>query len=149
MDFRVDQIDHVELVVPDRYVAAEWYQNVLGLRIVKEFEHWAEDPRGPLMISTQLGNTKLALFEGKPSSSRQGAGFHLVAFRVGAESFLQFVKRLSQIDLVDEIGHPVTHASVTDHGAAMSIYFCDPQGYQLELTTYESDEVKKRLGLNH
>jgi catechol 2,3-dioxygenase-like lactoylglutathione lyase family enzyme len=29
--FRVDGIDHVELSVPDRYDAAEWYNEVLGL----------------------------------------------------------------------------------------------------------------------
>jgi catechol 2,3-dioxygenase-like lactoylglutathione lyase family enzyme len=45
------QLDHVELFVPDRYEAARWYQRVLGLEIVREYEEWAADPRGPLMIS--------------------------------------------------------------------------------------------------
>jgi catechol 2,3-dioxygenase-like lactoylglutathione lyase family enzyme len=31
--FRVLQLDHVELFVPNRHEAAEWYQRVLGLEI--------------------------------------------------------------------------------------------------------------------
>ena len=30
--FRVQQIDHVELFVPDPYAAADWYERVLGAR---------------------------------------------------------------------------------------------------------------------
>jgi len=61
--FRVLQIDHVELLVPDRYEAARWYQRILGLEVVPEYQDWAADPGGPLMISSDDGNTKLALFE--------------------------------------------------------------------------------------
>jgi catechol 2,3-dioxygenase-like lactoylglutathione lyase family enzyme len=68
--FAVDQIDHVELFVPDRYQAAEWYRRVLGLKVVAEYEHWASDPRGPLMISSDGGHTKLALFQGTPQGER-------------------------------------------------------------------------------
>jgi catechol 2,3-dioxygenase-like lactoylglutathione lyase family enzyme len=89
VSFRVDQIDHVELFVPDRHEAAAWYQRVLGLNIVAEYEHWAADPRGPLMISSDGGHTKLALFQGTPQGSRETAGFHLVAFRVGAVNFVK------------------------------------------------------------
>ena len=126
--FRVDQIDHVELFVPDRREAAAWYQRVLGLNVVAGYEHWADDPRGPLMISSDGGHTKLALFQGTPQGSRETAGFHLVAFRVGAVNFVKFLNRLDDLELVD-------------HGAAWSIYFNDPFGHRLELTTYEHAEV--------
>ena len=33
--FRVLQIDHVELFVPDRQEAADWYCRVLGLQVVQ------------------------------------------------------------------------------------------------------------------
>ena len=62
--FRVLQIDHVELFVPDRREAADWYQRILGLEVVPEYQEWAAVPGGPLMISSDDGNTKLALFEG-------------------------------------------------------------------------------------
>ena len=65
VSFKVEQIDHVELFVPDRYTAARWYEQVLGLRILPEHEHWA-GPGGPLMISSDSGCTMLALFEGEP-----------------------------------------------------------------------------------
>lgn len=136
-DFRVDQIDHVELFVPNRHEAAAWYARVLGLAIVPEYEHWAGDPRGPLMISSDGGSTKLALFEGTPQGPRETAGFHLVAFRVDAGNFAKFLARLADLNLIDHRSRPVTPDSVRDHGAASSIYFSDPWGHRLELTTYD------------
>jgi len=50
--FKVDQIDHVELFVPDRREAARWYERTLGLAVLSQYEDWAEDPHGPLMISS-------------------------------------------------------------------------------------------------
>jgi catechol 2,3-dioxygenase-like lactoylglutathione lyase family enzyme len=142
--FRVDQIDHVELFVPERREAAAWYRRVLGLDIVREYEHWADDPQGPLMISSDTGSTKLALFEGVPQGSRETAGFHLVAFRVGAADFVRFLNGLADLDLVDHRGQRVTVNSVVDHTVAYSIYFCDPFGHRLELTTYEYEEAKAK-----
>ena len=74
-------LDHVELFVPDRHEAAAWYSR-LGLEIVEECRAWAEDPRGPLMISSDGGVTKLALFTGQPQGARETSGFHRVAFAV-------------------------------------------------------------------
>ena len=34
-NFRVLQIDHVELFVPDRHEAAGWYQRILGLDVCR------------------------------------------------------------------------------------------------------------------
>ena len=143
--FQVDQIDHVELFVPERRKAAEWYRQVLGLSIVGEYEHWADDPQGPLMISSDNGSTKLALFQGIPQGSRETAGFHLVAFRVGASDFVGFLNRLADLDVADHRGQRVTEKSVVDHTVAYSIYFCDPFGHRLELTTYEYEQAKARL----
>ncbi|HUR19912.1 MAG TPA: VOC family protein [Vicinamibacterales bacterium] len=140
------QIDHVELFVPDRHEAAKWYQRVLGLVVVPEYEHWADDPRGPLMISSDGGNTKLALFEGTPQGSRETAGFHIVAFRVDATNFVSFLNRLTTMELTNHCGDRVTAAAVADHAGAWSIYFCDPFGHRLELTTYEYEQVKALLG---
>ena len=139
------KIDHIELFVPDRYEAAKWYQRVLGLEIVPQYEHWASDPRGPLMISSDGGDTKLALFQGTPQGSRETAGFHLVAFRLDAEGFMRFLDRLDSLDLLNHRGQQVTAALVSDHDAAWSIYFNDPYGHRLEVTTYEYGQVKTLL----
>ena len=44
---RVSQIDHVEMFVPDRYAAAAWYQQVLGLTVLRDYEDWGEGPLRP------------------------------------------------------------------------------------------------------
>ena len=144
--FQVEQVDHIEISVPDRREAAGWYERILGLRIVPEFEHWATNPQGPLMISTPKGETKLALFEGQPQGNRKTAGYHLVAFRVNGGQFLKFRELLSTLRLKNAEGNLVTKEKVSDHQGSYSIYFCDPYGHRLEITTYDYHEVKAQNG---
>lgn len=144
--FRVDQIDHVELFVPNRRETAEWYRRVLGLTICAEHEHWADDPKGPLMIFSDGGSTKLALFEGRSQEDRETAGFHLVAFRVSGGNFETFLDRLDDLTLTDHHDRTVTREFVQDHGQALSIYFNDPHGHRLELTTYDVGDFRSPPG---
>ncbi len=143
--FRVLQIDHVELFVPDRHEAADWYQRILGLKVVPEYQDWAAVPGGPLMISSDNGHTKLALFEGQPPGSRPTVGFHRVAFRVEAGDFMDFLQRLKERPLKDHHGAEVTSDAVVDHHKAYSIYFSDPYGHELEVTTYEYEAARAAL----
>lgn len=145
--FRVLQIDHVEVFVPDRYEAARWYQQTLGLEILAGFEEWAANRHGPLMISSDDGNTKLALFEGLPAAAAEGAGLHLIAFRVTAEGFSAFLSRLPELQLRDHRDRLLTSSSVVDHDRAFSIYFLDPYGNRLELTTYEHEASRAALAV--
>jgi catechol 2,3-dioxygenase-like lactoylglutathione lyase family enzyme len=138
MPFRVAQIDHVELFVPDRHSAAAWYSEVLGLTPLSGAEKWAADPRGPLMISPDGGGTKLALFQGEPQGDRPTAGFHRVAFRVSGADFLTFLNRAEQLDL----GEGPLSVRVMDHESAFSAYFTDPYGHHLEVTTYDHQVVR-------
>jgi catechol 2,3-dioxygenase-like lactoylglutathione lyase family enzyme len=139
--FRVLQIDHVELFVPDQYEAAQWYEKVFGLKILPEFEHWAAT--GPLMISSDGGSTMLALFTGTPTGA--DAGFRRVAFRVDAAGFLAFADRLTELDLTSMGGGRLTPDDVVDHEPSWSYYFTDPWGYPFEITTYDYDSVKTQL----
>jgi catechol 2,3-dioxygenase-like lactoylglutathione lyase family enzyme len=149
----VFQIDHVELFVPDRYEAAAWYRRVLGLEILPDYEHWAAAPGGPLMISSDGGTTKLALFEGQPfdqaqagpQGSRTTAGFHRVAFRVDAEGFAACLRRLAESGIANEHRQPITADSAVDHGQAFSVYFQDPYGHHLEVTTYDYEATRAGL----
>lgn len=143
--FRVQQIDHVELFVPDQYEAARWYQAVFGMDILKPFESWAED--GPLMISSDGGSTKLALFKGQPTGDRTPIGFRRVAFRVDGEGFLAFLNRLEDHPVMDSAGTRVTLSDVVDHELSFSIYFVDPWGNPYEITTYDVDMIRRSLRL--
>ena len=134
--FKVQQIDHVELFVPDQRIAADWYARVFGMRVLTELEHWADG--GPLVIATPKAQTKLALFEGAPRDSLPRAGFRRVAFRVDAKGFVAFLDRLADLQLVTETGAALRHDSWVDHGAALSIYFVDPWHHSFEITTYET-----------
>ena len=129
---RVTQIDHVEIEVPDRYEAARWYHAALGFEICREYEFWAEAAGGPLMISTDDGKTKLALFDGKPQGAGRPIGIRRVAFRIGGEDFLRLVQHLDSLRGADA----VRRSEVSDHGKSLSVYFADPYGNQLEVTTY-------------
>jgi catechol 2,3-dioxygenase-like lactoylglutathione lyase family enzyme len=142
--FRVQQIDHVELFVPDRYEAAKWYEQVLGLKIARDYEFWAKDSGGPLMIMTADGSTKLALFTGEPRGQRPTAGFHRVAFRVDGPGFLEFCRRLETVTVNRNDGQRLTAQDVVDHDKSWSIYFVDPWGHRLEVTTYDYGAVKAK-----
>lgn len=141
--FRVLQLDHIELYVPDRYDAARWYENFLGLQILSDYEHWAEGGGGgPLMLSSDDGNTKLALFEGPPQGAHDIVGYKRMAFRVDGAGFMRFLTRLASFPVFDAAGKQATAADAVDHDKAFSIYFCDPYGNRLEITTYDHDFVR-------
>jgi catechol 2,3-dioxygenase-like lactoylglutathione lyase family enzyme len=132
-------LDQVELFVPDRQEASTWYARVLGCRPVPGTDQWAADARGPLMIWPDGGRTKLALFQGEPQGPRATAGFHRVAFRVGGREWLAFMADLPGLGLSAD-GAPVR---VVDHGGAWSVYFGDPFGHRLEVTTYDAEMVRQ------
>ena len=142
--FQVGPIDHVELFVPDQFEAAKWYKDVLGLEVVEKYKTWV-DKGGPLPISSDNGNTILALFEGEPRGKRKTAGHHRVAFRASGEKFIAFMKRLEEITVYDDNGNAVESWDISDHKDAYSVYFCDPYGNRYEITCYDYDYVKKHL----
>ena len=94
------------------------------------------------MVSPDRGRTKLALFAGEAQGSRSTAGFHRVAFRLSGAEWLAFVARLPELD-IREGDHT---ARVVDHGGAWSVYFTDPFGHHLEVTTYEAEVVRQARG---
>ena len=138
--FRVQQIDHVELLVPDRYEAARWYKQVLGLEIMAEYEDWAR-AGGPLMISSDGGRTMLALFERTPERAAETFRCRRVAFRVDGPGFVRFLARLDELVILNDAGERLTAGQVVDHQKAYSIYFQDPYGNLYEVTTYDYDYV--------
>jgi catechol 2,3-dioxygenase-like lactoylglutathione lyase family enzyme len=117
-------LDHVALTVRDPAASERWYRDVLGLERVHA-DTWEDEPR-----MLMAGSSGLALF---PAGDERGEGpasiriLH-VAFRVDRKSF-----EAAQASLAEKgIG-----LRFADHEVAHSIYFQDPDGHRLELTTYE------------
>lgn len=141
--FEVEQIDHVEIYVPDREQAAKWYERVFGLRVIEAFRFWAV-PGGPLMMQTAQGNTKLALFEGPAQGSTAERGLRLVAFAVSGEGFIRFIESLPELNLRDHTGQVLNKNLVADHDKSYSIYFSDPWGNRFEITSYDYELITEK-----
>jgi catechol 2,3-dioxygenase-like lactoylglutathione lyase family enzyme len=126
--FAVKRIDHVALTVRDVQKSIAWYRDVFGL----ERRHEAAWGDYPVMMFA--GDTALALFEAKGAvsdapDSRSAAIMRHLAFHVDRVNFVnaQEALRARGIEFVFQ-----------DHSISQSIYLRDPDGYELELTTYES-----------
>ncbi|MFO0808922.1 MAG: VOC family protein [Gemmataceae bacterium] len=118
--FAVDRIDHVEVFVRDIEAAAKWYAEVLGLR---ELYRW--DP-APVMIGA--GGTMLALFPAE-AKIEPGHGWHRVAWRTDRTGFEAAQAHLQALG--------VPFRGPVDHDISWSIYFSDPDGHALEITSYQ------------
>ena len=129
---KLEGIDHVALSVADVERSTNWYMNILGFQ--RRFDGMWDGV--PVFIG--LGDTALALFpirSGKPSAGAAGAAgnpriLHL-AFRADQESFAAAQRELTTRGIAFEF---------QDHEISHSIYFRDPDGHELEITTYEIEK---------
>ncbi len=124
---QLEGIDHVALGVCDIERSVKWYVEVLG------FERRYEEMWEGIPTFIAKGNTAIALFplrnNNSKSASRTGRiGMLHLAFRANRENFLgaqhELRKRGIKFDFQD---HEISH----------SIYFRDPDGHELEITTYD------------
>jgi catechol 2,3-dioxygenase-like lactoylglutathione lyase family enzyme len=124
---QLEGIDHVALAVRDVEQSANWYADVLG------FERRYEGMWEGIPTFIAKGNTAIALFplhnNDSKSASRTGRiGMLHLAFRANHENFLTSQEELKSRGIKFEF---------QDHEISHSIYFRDPDGNQLEITTYE------------
>ena len=123
---QLDGIDHVALAVRDVSRSIAWYSEVLG------FEHRLPAMWGGVPAFIGKGTTAIALFPvgvDEPSKRKRGSITMLhLAFRATGEDFLaaQQDLRARGIDFAFQ-----------DHQISHSIYFRDPDGHELEITTYD------------
>ena len=124
---QLEGIDHVAVGVRDIERSAKWYIEVLG------FERLYEGAWDGVPTFVGKGNTGIALFpagpdaKSTPSTHRDVRLLHL-AFRADRENFLAAQRELKARGIKFEF---------QDHEISHSIYFRDPDGHQLEITTYE------------
>jgi catechol 2,3-dioxygenase-like lactoylglutathione lyase family enzyme len=123
---KLEGLDHIALAVRDVGAAVKWYLEVLGLERQHE-GHWDGIP-----IFVGKGATGIALFPGSRPKSSLGnsdpARFLHLALRADRENFQRAQDELKERGIAFHF---------EDHGIAQSIYFRDPDGHELEITTYE------------
>ena len=123
----LEGIDHVALGVRDIERSVNWYIEVLG------FERLYESMWDGVPTFIGKGNTGIALFPANPTAKATSSSHRVLhlAFRANRENFLAAQRELEKRGIDFEF---------QDHEISHSIYFRDPDGHQLEITTYELPE---------
>ena len=119
------RLDHVSLNVSDRPRSIAWYRDVLGL------EQRGEARRDDWPVFMGEFGACVALFQAQvetPERQPESTGLRHVAFMVEPDDLAGAQARLRE--------HAV-EVRFEDHGNARSVYFPDPDGNMIELTTYE------------
>ena len=122
----LEGIDHVALSVRDVQASARWYIEVLG------FEHRFPGMWDGVPTFIGKGTTALALFplrgDGTNEPRDRGTRMLHIAFRAARTAFVAAQDDLRQRGITFEF---------QDHEISHSIYFRDPDGHELEITTYD------------
>lgn len=127
MTFHIQHIDHIALTVRDVEKSTNWYCEVLGLT------HRYPGLWDGVPAMLFIGETGLALFPARTDNPHDPPGSDTIAmmhfaFRASRENFEAAQAQLELLNIPFEF---------QDHDISHSIYFFDPDGHQLELTTYE------------
>jgi len=124
---KTEGVDHIAISVKDVEKSIKWYSEILGLERVYS-DKWNGVPA--FILANGSG---LAIFPAGNSRPDTGPATERIdvrhfAFRVDKENFEKAKK------LYEEKGFEF---DVHDHEICFSIYTKDPDGYIVELTTYE------------
>jgi len=126
-------VHHITIVGADRQTSIGFWEGVLGMPFVFEQPNLDNESESHLYFDPGDGRliTVFTNEEREPDPSRTATDIgcvHHIAFSVSAATFRQAVDRL------DERG--IRHSGVKDRGFMDSIYFEDPLGLLIELSSY-------------
>jgi catechol 2,3-dioxygenase-like lactoylglutathione lyase family enzyme len=136
-------VHHITLVGADRQTSIDFWEGLLGMPFVFEQpnldraseSHLYFDPGDGRLITIFTNDERAP----DPTRTSTDAGaVHHIAFSVSQATFAQTVERL------DERG--IEHSGVKDRGFMDSIYFEDPLGLLIELSSYRFEPP---LGFTH
>ncbi|MEX0326601.1 MAG: VOC family protein [Puniceicoccaceae bacterium] len=120
------RIDHLALVSADSTKSREWYCGVLGMEWIYQ-DAWEGNP-----VFLRKGETCLAIFQaGRDAGIQPREGIRLDHFAFLAESMADFKQACR------ELGEKGIPFDFQDHEISHSIYFKDPDGHVVEITTYD------------
>jgi catechol 2,3-dioxygenase-like lactoylglutathione lyase family enzyme len=121
---RLEQIDHIALRCASPEATKAWYVSTLG------FEHGFPDQRSGSPIFLRLGSTYITLFPEKENQppSANGRAWHLALRAATYPDFLSAQAELQARGISFQF---------RDHEISHSLYFSDPDGFLLEITTYD------------
>ena len=121
---KLQQIDHVALRCASPERTMKWYMSTLG------FEHVFPGQWSGVPIFLRLGSTCIALFP-QPKDDQVGKGKTLshLAFLAATKADFQSAQA--------ELQSKGISSDFQDHCISHSIYFVDPDGFPLEITTYD------------
>ncbi|WP_420574876.1 VOC family protein [Kordia sp.] len=130
VDFKLDFLDHVAILVKDMDASVAWYKKVLGLKRY-QVPKWGDFP-----IFMLSGKTGIALFpantnDPKLEPTSNNVKIDHFAFQVSNEAFEKARKHYESLGL-DYV--------FKDHYYFHSIYTKDLDGHNVELTTLVVDE---------
>jgi catechol 2,3-dioxygenase-like lactoylglutathione lyase family enzyme len=128
--FQIEGIDHIALAVPDIERSAEWYCEVLG------FERLYPGMWNGVPVFIGKGTTAIALFPLQrpadvpvsPEGQRNDVDMLHLAMRADRRNFFAAQENLRKRGITFQF---------QDHEISHSIYFRNPDGHRLEITTYE------------
>jgi len=127
--FAADRVDHVGFTARDLEGLAHWYETVFGMTRVHA-DAWPDvDDGHPLVLCA--GSVCIALFRARegvaPRPVEPADPNEHVALALDRSNFEQAQRDLDRLGIVYE---------AWDHGICDSLYLSDPEGHQIELTTY-------------
>ena len=123
-EYGIQGLDHVAIAVQDVERSRRFYAEVLGLE--RAHSEW------DVPVVMAANGTGVAIFDkdlhpGDDEGEPNVRILH-IAFRVNRDGFERALEELAAQGLEPRF---------SDHGIAHSVYFTDPDGHELELTTYE------------
>jgi catechol 2,3-dioxygenase-like lactoylglutathione lyase family enzyme len=129
---KISGIDHVALSVADLERSRQWYEDVLGFRVSPR-----ENQKAGVEYFLDCGPSLIGLIQGDAAGDKHelqdgGLGGNHFSFRVHTKDFDAAVKSLE--------AKKVTITFQKKRERSWSVYFLDPDGNKLEITSWPLED---------